>query len=105
MARTISAVTVTFGTALRRRSMRVEVPAGRCGGSGLEAFDFVPQRAVLRLVSRPDLLLRDFTEFIDLGFDDGHAERLKQSLGCREVVDRLRRLADFFLSGARKIEN
>jgi hypothetical protein len=38
-------VTVTLGTALRRRSMRVEIPAARegyCDASGLEALDFVP---------------------------------------------------------------
>src|SRR5437879_2294545 len=32
----------------------------------LEAFDFLEQRAVLALVGGPDLLLRDFAEFLDL---------------------------------------
>src|SRR5262245_6734248 len=43
----------------------------------LEPLDLVPQRAVLALVGRPDLLLRHFAEFIDLGLDHRHAERLE----------------------------
>src|SRR5690349_3447685 len=117
----ISAVTMNFGTAERRRSMavsqgpEVERSAAMCarpreggaprskaknrlpasaGVSGaqwrlsLESFDVVPQRAILALVGRPDLLLRDFSEFIDLGLDHRHAERLELRLCPGEVVDR-----------------
>src|ERR1700681_599928 len=120
IARVISAVTVSFGTAERIRSMR----NGNSGNDGegtdrpakgpafnpsvksdLEAFDFIPQGAVLGFVGRPYLLLRHFAEFLDIGFDHGHAERLKLLLGSREIVDRLGRLADFFLRGARKIHH
>src|SRR3981189_1991046 len=91
MARMISAVTVNFGTAERIRRMRAPLT------SGLEAFDLVPQGAVLALVGRPDLLLRHLAEFVDLGFHHGHAERLQLRPGLGEIVDRLGRLADFFL--------
>src|SRR6202022_257518 len=110
IARMISAVTANFGTAESRRSMRDAIPAtdgarGRRLGAedlapaplltlSLEAFDLVPQCAVLALVSRPYLLLRNFPEFVDLGFHHGHAERLQLGLGFGEIVDRLGRLAD-----------
>ncbi len=38
MANTISAVTATFGTALRRRSMCVENPAGNKAGMTAQAL-------------------------------------------------------------------
>src|SRR5216683_3443030 len=72
---------------------------------GLEAFDLVPQCAVLGLVGRPYLLLRYFAEFLDLGFHHGHAERLEFRLGFGEIVDRLGRLADLLLRGAREIHD
>src|SRR5258707_13813204 len=99
MARIISAVTVIFGTADRIRSMRALLT------SGLEAFDLVPQCAVLGLVGRPYLLLRYFAEFFDLGFHHGHAERLQLRLSFGEIVDRLGRLADLLLRGAREIHD
>src|SRR3954465_5967058 len=98
MARMISAVTVTFGTAERYRSMCV-------ASSGLETFDLVPQGAVLALVGRPYFLLRHLLELLDLGFHHGHAERLQLRLGLGEVVDRLGRLADFLLRRARQIHD
>src|SRR3954468_17346833 len=98
IARMISAVTVTFGTAERYRSMRV-------ADLGLETFDLVPQGAVLALVGRPYLLLRHLLELLDLGFHHGHAERLQLRLGLGEIVDRLGRLADFFLRGARQVHD
>src|ERR1700727_2968393 len=104
-ASTISAVTATFGTVLRIRSMRVKNSGGRSGLLSLEAFDLVPQSAVLRLVGWPDLLLCHLAEFLDLGFDHGHAERLEQGLGLLEMIDRLGQLTNLFLRGARKIEH
>src|ERR1035438_4081217 len=100
MARMISAVTASFGTAARYRCMRKAMLA-----LGLETLDLVPQRAELALVGRPDLLLRHFAEFVDLGFDDGHAERLQLRLGLGEIVDRLGRFADLLLRGARKVQH
>src|SRR6185437_7317702 len=108
MANTISAVTVTFGTALRRRSMGVEHPAGKRLAtmvSGLEALDFIPQSTVLRLVGRPYLLLRYLAELVDVGLDHGHADWLKQRFGLGVVIDGLGLLADFLLRGARQFEN
>src|SRR5665811_1003928 len=104
----ISAVTANFGTAESLRSMRDGIPVRSIGrarrpklfGSGpalnsdLEAFDLVPQGAVLALVGRPDFLLRDLAEFVDLGFHHGHAERPQLRFGLGEIVDRLGRLAD-----------
>src|SRR5258708_37985795 len=114
----ISAVTVSFGPAERIRSMRNGIPATDGTGegtevlasaplltSGLEAFDLVPQCAVLGLVGRPYLLLRYFAEFFDLGFHHGHADRLQLRLGLGEIVDRLGRLADLLLRGARQIHD
>src|SRR5436305_6920502 len=98
IARMISAVTVTFGTAERYRSMRV-------ADLGLETFDLVPQGAVLALVGRPYLLLRHLPELLDLGFHHGHAERLQLRLRLGEIIDRLGRLADFLLRGARQIHD
>src|SRR3954464_10304969 len=102
MARMINPVTVIFGTAESIRSMRDNILArdGACeeaegslaaaaANSDLETFDLVPQRAVLALVGRPYFLLRDFPEFIDLGFHHGHAERLQLRFGLGEIVDRL----------------
>src|SRR5882757_7450108 len=108
MARMINAVTVTFGTAERYRSMRDGIPAvdgarrskdlrdrscgsGPAADSGLETFDLVPQGAVLALVGRPYLLLRHLLELLDLGFHDRHAERLQLRLGLGEIIDRLGR--------------
>src|SRR5216683_3635236 len=118
MARMISAVTVSFGTAESIRSMRDGIPAAVGADEraevlasaprltlGLEAFDLVPQCAVLGLVGRPYLLLRHFAEFLDLGFHHGHAERLEFRLGFGEIVDRLGRLADLLLRGAREIHD
>src|SRR2546423_6309515 len=82
-----------------------------CGGfrddtqcSNLEPLDLVPQRAVLALVGRPDLLLRHLAEFLDLGLDHHHAERLELRLRLGEVVDRLGCLADLDLRLARNVE-
>src|ERR1700759_5815541 len=118
MARTISAVTVIFGTAERKRSIydgvlatmkrakeRPETGSGPGLNSGLEGFDLVPQCAILGLVGRPDLGLRDFAEFLDLGFHHGHAERLQLRLGLGEIVDRLGRLADLLLRCARQLHD
>src|ERR1700681_2473910 len=122
MASMISAVTVNFGTAESIRSMRDGIPEDGWGGRGdwrlaenlppappqtldLEAFDLVPQCAVLGLVGRPYFLLRDFAEFVDVGFHHGHAERFQIRLGLREVVDRLSCLADLLLRGARQIHD
>src|ERR1700712_3787348 len=99
MARMISAVTVIFGTAERIRSMRALL------ASGLEAFDLVPQGAVLGLVGRPYLLLGHLAEFVDLGFHHGHAERFKLRLGLGEIVDGFGSLADLLLRGAREIHH
>src|SRR5712671_2644580 len=117
MARMISAVTVNFGTAERIRSMRDGIRR-QMGGRGaehleaedsasaplltldLEAFDLVPQCAVQSLVGRPYLLLRDFAEFVDVGFHHRHAEWLQLRLGLREIVDRLGRRANLLLRGA-----
>src|SRR5207253_2370160 len=66
-------------------------------GLNLEPLDLVPQRAVLALVGRPDLLLRDLAELVNLGLDDHHAERLELRLRLGEVVNRLGRLADLAL--------
>src|ERR1700756_4695851 len=118
MARTISTVTAIFGTAERKRSIydgvlttmggqrrgRRLAPA-RGLNSGLEGFDLVPQRTVLGLVDRPDLGLRDFAEFLDLGFHHRHAEWLQLRLGLGEIVDRLGRLADLLLRGARQVHD
>src|SRR5258708_9904842 len=71
----------------------------------LEAFDVVPQRAVLALVGRPDLLLRDFAEFVDLGLDHRHAERLEFRLRLGEVVDPLGGLAALGLRLASEVEH
>src|SRR5260370_38805543 len=73
--------------------------------SDLEAFDLVPQRAVLALVGRPYLLLRNFPEFVDLGFHHDHAERLQLRFGLREIVDRLGHITDLLLRGPRKIHH
>src|SRR6266849_3031133 len=114
MARMISAVTVNFGTAERIRSMRYAIPATDGAGAGpktrkpkappltldLEAFDLVPQCAVLGLVGRPYLLLRHFAEFVHFAFHHDHTERLQLRLGFREIVDRLGGLADLLLRGA-----
>src|SRR5450631_4739025 len=78
-------------------------PDWRSLRSGLEGLDLVPQRAILGLVGGPYLLLRDFAEFVDLGLHHGHAERLQHLLGLGEIVDRLGRLADLLLRGARQI--
>src|SRR6266446_8112568 len=102
MARMISAVTVNLGTAERIRSMRGGIPLMGRGAApkdldaedlasaplltlALEAFDLVPQCAVLSLVGRPYLLLRHFAEFVDFGFNYDHAERLQLRLGFREI--------------------
>src|SRR5213595_294924 len=66
-------------------------------GLNLGPVDLVPQCAVLALVGRPDLLLRHLAEFLDLGLDHHHAERLELRLCLGEVVDRLGRLADLDL--------
>src|ERR1700693_5337690 len=119
MARMISAVTVIFGTAERIRSMRGGIPEDGWGGkkragalapapwlaSDLEAFDLVPQRAVLTLISWPDFRLRHLAEGVDVGFDHGHAERLQLGFGPGEIVDRLGRLANLLLGGARQIHH
>src|SRR5260370_6490378 len=118
IARMSSAVTASFGTAGRIRSMRNGIPGTDGTGegaevlasaprltSGLEAFDLVPQCAVLGLVGRPYLLLRHFAEFFDLGFHHGHAERLQLRLSFGEIVDRLGRLADLLLRGAREVDD
>src|SRR5260370_16985038 len=68
----------------------------------LEAFDLVPQCAVLGLVGRPYLLLRRVAEFVDFGFHDGHAERLQLRFGLRELVDRLGYLTDLLLPDTRE---
>src|SRR5258707_3629570 len=75
--------------------------SGPAAHSGLEAFDLVPQCAVLALVGRPYFLLRNFPELVDLGFHHDHAERLQFRLGFGEIVDRLGHLADLLLRGAR----
>src|SRR3954467_1582351 len=98
MARMISAVTVNFGTAEKYRSMCV-------ANSGLEAFDLVPQGAVLALVGRPYLLLRHLPELLDLCFHHRHPERLQLRLGLGEIVDRFGRLADLLLRRARQIHD
>src|SRR5258705_12167666 len=123
MARMISAVTVNFGTAERIRSMRDGIPATEGAGAlaedleaedlasaplltlDLEAFDLVPQCAVLGLVGRPYLLLRHVAEFVDFGFHHNHAERLQLRFGLREIVDRLGGLADLLLCRTRQIHD
>src|SRR5512147_2952831 len=99
MAMMISAVTASFGTAERTRCIRDAIPRvyrgegagagfGPAANSGLEAFDLVPQGAVLAFVSRPYFLLCHFPELVHLGFHHGHAERLQLRFGFREIVDR-----------------
>ena len=44
---------------------------------------------ILLLVGRPDLLLRQLAEGLDVGLDHRHALGLEQLLGLGEVVDRL----------------
>src|SRR4051812_34116667 len=103
----ISAVTTNFGTAESDRGMgaghvRREIKGKSKGPKrrlrplkserprlNLETLDLVPKRAVLALVGRPDLLLRDLAEFVDLGFDHDHAKRLEFRLCLDEIVDRL----------------
>src|SRR3954453_20289643 len=118
MARMISAVTVIFGTAESTRSMGDDTWRGNgaceeaeaslaaaAANSDLETFDLVPQRAVLVLVGRPYFLLRDFPEFIDLGFHHGHAERLQLRFGLGEIVDQLGCFANLGLCCARQIDH
>src|SRR5581483_9593158 len=102
IASTISAVTANFGAVLRIRSMRFDWSDAALS---LETLDLVPQGAVLRLVSRPDFLLRYLTEFVGFGFDHGHSDRFEQCLGLREMIDRLGLLANLFLRGARQFED
>src|SRR3974390_266001 len=96
IARMISAVTANFGTAERGRSIRLEIPNRDELRSGLEILDLVPQRAILALVGRPDLLLRHFAELVDFGFHHRHADGFEQGLGLREMIDRLGLLAGLF---------
>src|ERR1043165_4402386 len=83
IAKMISAVTANFGTAERKRTVRV-IPAAGTTSLNLEPLDLVPQRAVLALVGRPDLLLRHLAEFLDLRLDHRHAERLDPPLPLRD---------------------
>src|ERR1700754_5210772 len=119
MARMISAVTANRGMAGRIRSMRMAIPkaarsqertgrrtiAGPFYSSGLEAFDVVPQRAILAPVGRPDLLLRHLSEIVDLGFHYGHAQRLELRLGLGEIVDGFGGFANLLLSRPREVHH
>src|SRR5690348_6138455 len=71
----------------------------------LEPLDLLPQCAVLLLVGRPDLLLRDLAEGLDVALDHGHALGLKLLLRGLEIVDRFGELAALVLRLARGVEH
>src|SRR6187397_2700270 len=73
-----------------------------CWRSDLRGLDdLVPQIGILLLVGRPDLLLRELAEGIELRRVHDHALRLEQLLRLGEAVDALGRLAHALLRTAR----
>src|SRR5216684_7465111 len=69
--------------------------------SNLGRDDFFPHLGELRFVGRPDLVLREPAESLDIGGVDDHALGFEQLLGLGEIVDALGQLTDRLLRGAR----
>src|SRR5690348_13861823 len=65
--------------------------------SGLGLDDLAPELRELLLVARPDLLLRELAESIDIGGVHRHSLGLEQRLRLLQIVDALGLMADLFL--------
>src|SRR3981189_3083126 len=85
-------------------------PEGGGGGApdssalGLEAGDLVEESTELGLVDRPDLLLGNLAEGLDVALHDRHALGLEQLLGALEIVDRFDQVAHLALSLAAHVQ-
>src|SRR5580692_3141045 len=90
---------------IARTICTVLAPALLLTMSNCACGDQIPQFAVLLLVLRPNLLLRQLLEWRMIRHVHGHAQRFEQSFGLGQRIDAFRVLAHDRLGLSRAVEH